>query len=279
VRRIFDAHVDTLLKIKNPAEFLEGGEELQLDIPRAESAGVTGIVTAICSEAVKDPMNTFERGFSNYLGISENTTMCIHLMVEGCQQLLEYHDRNMVMKHLSVASLTWNGANSLAGGIGTDRALTASGRRFAMELHESGVVLDVSHLCDRSRYDLFDLDLPLVATHCNCRAVQDDPRNLPDEDLKEIASRGGVVGITFVPSFLGGNESLEDIVAHLEHLVEVTGPEAAGFGSDFDGVGRLPAGIEDCTCWPDLFEVLDKRGWRSVDLDRVAGENWRRVIG
>lgn len=274
---VFDAHVDTLMRIGSHKEFLEGAST-QLDMPRASEAGVAELVTAICSEAEKAPEDSFRRGYSHYMSLREVSTIRLHLMVEGCQQLVSMPEGDEVMEELALAALTWNGYNSLGGGIGTDKGLTVEGGRLARDLTDRGVVLDVSHLCDRSRKDLLSLDLPVVATHCNCRALHEFPRNLPDDDLREIGARGGVVGITFVPAFLGGSESIEDVAHHLEHLVEVAGIGSAGFGSDFDGIRRLPEGIGDCTVWPDLFELLERRGWSQGDIQRVAFDNWKRVI-
>lgn len=276
--RVFDAHVDTLMRIVNPDDFLNGTSRTHLDVPRAAGAGVTHLVTAICSESEKEPLKAFHRGYSNYTNLRGRSPIKLHLMLEGCQQLMEIEEREEVIAGTSVASLTWNGSNSLGGGIGTDAGLTDRGRALAAELHERGIVLDVSHLCDRSRHQLLSMGIRTVATHCNCRAVHDFPRNLPDQDLREIASSGGVVGITFVPAFLGGAESMDEIILHLEHLVDLVGIESAGFGSDFDGIGRLPGGVRDCTVWPLLFEELDRRGWTEEDIELVAGGNWSRVI-
>jgi membrane dipeptidase len=278
MQQVFDAHVDTLMRIGDPEQFLKGTDRTHLDMPRAIKAGVSHLVTAVCSESEKDPLKAFHNGYSNFLELQRHSSITLHLMLEGCQQLCELADSDEIIRRVSVASLTWNGRNSLGGGIGTDTGLTDPGRSLALELHDSGVVLDVSHLCDRSRIELMSLGIDVVATHCNCRALHDFPRNLPDDDLRRIAASGGVVGITFVPAFLGGGEALEDIVRHLEHLVDVAGIDAAGFGSDFDGVGRLPGGVPDCTVWPSLFELLDRRGWSDEDIDRVAFGNWSRVI-
>jgi len=275
---VFDAHVDTLMRTASPEDYLEGNSTTQLDMPRALKGIVTHLVTAICAEAEKKPQEAFNRCISMYRDIVHLSAVELFLMIEGCQTLLDHPEMNEIIKMLSVASLTWNGQNTLGGGIGTDTGLTEKGKQLAAELDRAGVILDVSHLCDRSRQDLLSLGFRTVATHCNCRAVHDVPRNLPDDDILEIAASGGVVGITFVPCFLGENASLDTIADHLEHLIELTDVSNAGFGSDFDGVPNLPAGIKDCTCWPDIFELLDRRGWRSNDIASVAGNNWRRVF-
>jgi len=275
---IFDAHVDTLMKIAFPEEYLEGNSRTQLDMPRALKSWVTHLVTAICAEANEDPHAAFNRGISMYRDLVPISTIELFLMVEGCQPLVDHNEKNEIIRMLSVASLTWNGRNSLGGGIGTDIGLTEKGKKFAAELDGAGVILDVSHLCDRSRRDILSLGFRTVATHCNCRAVHDFPRNLPDDDIREIAASGGVVGITFVPDFLSDNASLYSIVDHLEHLVEMTDISNAGFGSDFDGVADLPAGMKDCTIWPKILELLDKKGWNSDDIASVAGNNWKRLF-
>jgi membrane dipeptidase len=278
MRSVFDAHVDTLLRVESTETFLNGSRRTQLDMPRAVEAGVTHLVTAVCAEAARDPEKALKVGFGNYMRVKDDSPVSLHLMLEGCETLLQAENRNAIMDELEVASLTWNGRNSLGGGIGTDLGLTGQGRDLALELREAGVLLDVSHLCDRSRKDLISMDLGVVATHCNCRALHDFPRNLPDQDLKEIAAGGGVIGITFVPDFLADDASIQDIVEHLEHLVELVGVGSAGFGSDFDGIRSLPNGVEDCGVWPELLDMLDRRGWSEEDISAVACENWLRVF-
>ncbi len=275
---VFDAHVDTLMRLSSPQEYLLGNSITQLDMPRALNGSVSHLVTAICAEAEKEPDAALERGISIYKEVVHHSAIELHLMLEGCQPLVDLPRMNELFDMISVVSLTWNGPNSLGGGIGTDTGLTEKGKQLAVELDRSGIILDVSHLCDRSRRDLLSLGLRTVATHCNCRAVHDVARNLPDEDIREIAASGGVVGITFVPYFLGCNASIDTIADHLEHLVELVGISSAGFGSDFDGVLDLPTGMKDCTSWPDLLEILDKRGWSDDDIASVADKNWRRVF-
>lgn len=275
---VFDAHIDTLMHIPDPESFLSGNSRTHVDQPRAEEAGVTQLVTAVCAEAAKEPASAFNRGVSIYRDIAGRSRIELLLMLEGCQPLTEIPDRAEIIDLLSFASLTWNGENNLGGGIGTDTGLTAEGREMAFELHEAGVILDVSHLSDNSRRDLFSLGIRTVATHCNCRSITDVPRNLPDEDIREIADSGGVIGINLVPSFLGTKASIENVAEHLEHAVEITNIASVGFGSDFDGTLLLPDRVKDCSFWPEMFELLDRRGWKQESIEAVAGDNWRRIV-
>ncbi|MBN1433638.1 membrane dipeptidase, partial [Candidatus Fermentibacterales bacterium] len=245
---IFDGHTDTLARLDQASSFFEGtngtARPTQLDLPRAFSSRVSGIVLAACAEAEPDHAAAWDRMKGIWDGIAAGIPDVddapeLFLMAEGCEPLLGLPDLEDVIGELGVASLTWNGENSLGGGIGSSVGLTARGRQLAARLHEAGVVLDVSHLCDRSRRDLLLTGLPTVATHCNCREVWDHPRNLPTDDIREIASGGGVIGITFPPAFLGKQAGLEHVAMHLEYALEIAGPDGVGFGSDFDGSPSL----------------------------------------
>lgn len=275
---VFDAHIDTLLKISGSDSFLSGCESIQFDEPRALSAGVSQAVTAICAEAAVEPMHALARGLELFEELSQHSEIELLLMLEGCQPLVELQDRSDLIVQLSFASLTWNGENSLGGGIGSDNGLTKAGLELAEELRGSNVKLDVSHLGDLSRADLLSTGMEVVATHCNCRELHDCPRNLPDEDIVMIARSGGVIGITLVPDFLGVGATLETVADHLEHVVNLAGIEHAGFGSDFDGTRDLPEGVDDCTFWWSMFQLLDRRGWDRNSINAVAGDNWRRIM-
>ncbi len=275
---VFDAHTDTLLRIESTHEFLSGSGT-HVDGPRLEGAGVSHLVMAICADARPNPGEVFERGLDFFGRLVSGFDGCRLLLgIEGCEQLSRL---SIIPQGIAVAGLTWNGSTSLGGGIGTDEGLTGRGRELASTFASGGVVLDVSHLCDRSRRDLLQMGIERTsATHCNCRNLCGYPRNLPDDDLKEIAMLGGVTGITFVPDFLrAGGASLEDITAHVEHAVEVAGIDHVGFGSDFDGVSNLPEGVVDCTSWDVILDALSDAGWNEEEIEKIAGGNWRRVFG
>ena len=94
------------------------------------------------------------------------------------------------------ASLTWNHANELAGGISTPaQGLTERGRRLVRRLPELGVVLDLAHASEQTWLDVIDERLPFSVTHAGCRAVHDHPRNLADWQLEALAEQGGVLGM------------------------------------------------------------------------------------
>jgi len=95
-----------------------------------------------------------------------------------------------------------------------------------------------------------------------------------------MPENGGVVMVTFVPSFVSddGDATLADVADHIDHVKTVAGVEHVGIGSDFDGISSVPAGLEDVSTFPALFAEMSRRGWTEEELRMLAGENLLRVM-
>ena len=110
---------------------------------------------------------------------------------------------------LAYISLTWNTENRFGGGASTDIGLKNDGKRLIDYLCEFGIALDFSHTSDHLAYDILNhldkqgLKLPLLASHSNMRTVTNVPRNLPDDLVKEILRRKGIIGLNFIRHFIG----------------------------------------------------------------------------
>jgi membrane dipeptidase len=122
-----------------------------------------------------------------------------------------------------------------------------------------------------------------VASHSGCHALCASTRNLTDEQLRAIGAGGGIVGIVFCPAFLradGADDAetpLSTLVAHVRHAVEVAGLDHVGLGSDFDGA-TMPAALADVAALPRLLEALRDDGFGPDEVQRIAWDNWRRVL-
>ncbi len=177
-------------------------------------------------------------------------------------------------------SLTWNNSNGLADGAleSTHGGLTPLGRLVLARMQEGGMMVDVSHLSEKSFWDvLATTHGPIVASHSNAAGLTAHRRNLTDEQLHAIAQRGGVVGVNFVPAFLGG-ASLAQILDHATYMVTVMGPDHVALGSDFDGFTGRVNGLEDVSQLANLTAGLVARGQSTQTVKKILGENALRVF-
>lgn len=171
-------------------------------------------------------------------------------------------------------SLTWNGENRLAGGSKSSAGLTNYGKKVIHNMNRMGMVCDVSHLNDKSFYQVICRAERVAATHSNCRAVYDCPRNLSDEQIKLIAEKNGIIGLNFFPAFLGG-DTFSKIYENVYHLLEMGLENNIAIGSDFDGAA-MDSRLETVADIPSLFVRLSEKGLSDRVLNRLFYENAER---
>jgi membrane dipeptidase len=135
-----------------------------------------------------------------------------------------------------VIQLTYNPRNQLGDGsmVKENRGLTEFGREVVAQLNEHRVMVDLSHSGQNTCLDAARVSkAPISINHTGCRALCDLPRNKTDEELKLVASKGGFIGIYFMPYLKAdGHPHAEDVVAHIDHAVNVCGEDAIGIGTD-----------------------------------------------
>jgi membrane dipeptidase len=194
--------------------------------------------------------------------------------------------------------------------------LSEFGKKVVEEMNRLGMMVDVSHISKESFYDVIEVSkAPIIASHSGCAALADNPRNLDDEQLKQLAKNGGVIQIVALDSFLkpmsdqrrqaidelekqfddGKIESsqmpekikeidakypssanVEVFVDHIEHAIQIAGIDHVGIGTDFDGGGGIPGFNDHSEALNVTIELL-KRGHSEEEIFKIWGGNLLRV--
>lgn len=180
--------------------------------------------------------------------------------------------------NVKILTLTWNGDNEIGTGALTKKksGLTNFGKQAVRKLEESQIVIDVSHVSERTFYDVAELaKKPFIATHSNSKAITNHKRNLTDEQFNIIKNSGGIVGINFYKGFLNNNEeesSITDILKHTEHFLSLGGENTISIGSDFDGCD-LPMDIKGMESIETIYEAFLKENYKESLVKKMFFEN------
>jgi membrane dipeptidase len=182
--------------------------------------------------------------------------------------------------------------------------LTAFGKDVVREMNRIGMMVDVSHVAEKTFWDALAVSsAPIFASHSNCRALCDTPLNLSDEMIRAMAKKGGVMQINFSCQMLSqktadawegarkrgelrkGNipagiplPTVADLVDHIDHVVKIAGIGAVGIGSDFDGMSCAPAEVRDVSMYPNLTRALLERGYTAQQIRQIYGGNMLRFM-
>lgn len=192
--------------------------------------------------------------------------------------------------------------------------LSLSGRELVTKLNAMRVLVDMSHAASRTQAEAIALSArPCAITHSGCRALNDNPRNSFDAEMRALADKGGVMGIYFMPFLRAkGQQTSADVIAHIEHAVKVMGEDHVGLGTDggvpavrdmaayrksvdADTARRKKAGISapgeapgvtlivpeynDPRRFERLAGDLLKRGHGSARVEKILGNNFARLFG
>ncbi|MFZ7102585.1 MAG: dipeptidase [Peptococcaceae bacterium] len=216
-----------------------------------------------------------------------NSQVKVLLAIEGGEALCGNISVLRCLYDLGIRSLTltWNHRNELADGCGEEpfgKGLSSFGRQVVTEMNSLGMVIDVSHLAEKGFWDVIELSkVPVIASHSCCKAIAPHVRNLSDRQLKALARKQGLIGINFYPDFLNpatGQATIDDVIQHIIHAAEIMGTEHVGVGSDFDGIDKVPAGLEDVTKLEIIPDKLVTAGFSTTDIANIMGNNYLNVL-
>lgn len=159
------------------------------------------------------------------------------------------------------------------------KGLTEYGRKVVEEMNRQGIMIDLSHPSAGTFWDCIELSkAPVICSHSGAKAINGHDRGLDDRQLKALAENGGVIQIYTVPEYLcRADATINDMMAHFNHCVEVAGADHVGIGSDFDGGG----GVWGCNGDNDLINVTMKmleHGYTPEQIKGFWGGNFMRVM-
>ncbi len=176
---------------------------------------------------------------------------------------------------VKMLTLTWNGKNAIASGNQTTDGLSKFGARVVHAMEQRRIVVDVSHLNDRSFWDVVrESSRPFAASHSNARSVCGHPRNLTDDMFRALVDRGGIAGFNFCREFVredGTDPTRDDVLFHIDHFLKLGGEHAIALGSDYDGCD-VPSWLAPAERVGELHVLFAKEFGREI-ADAICFEN------
>ena len=162
----------------------------------------------------------------------------------------------------------------------THHGVSEFGEKVIKEMNRLGVLVDMSHAGEESFYQALEISsVPIVCSHSSARALCDHQRNLTDDQMRALAQKGGVAQTTIYHGFLRkeGEATINDVMAHLEHAIDVMGIDHVGLGTDFDGDGGVK-GLANSSELINFTRRLLARRFSEKDIQKIWGGNFLRVM-
>ena len=195
------------------------------------------------------------------------------------ENLQHFVDRGIVYM-----TLCHNGDNDICDSASktqhTHHGVSAFGEQVIKEMNRLGVLVDMSHAGEESFYQALEISsMPIVCSHSSARALCDHQRNLTDDQMRALAKKGGVAQTTIYNGFLRkeGEATINDVIAHLEHAIDVMGIDHVGLGTDFDGDGGV-RGLANSSELINFTRKLLARRFSEQDIQKIWGGNFLRVM-
>ena len=280
----FDLHCDTLLEaFSNNKTLYDNG--FHIDLSKTGDLEDYTQVLAVYSRNRDDPDVIYDRFFRvmDYYEKIRPSDPRFHAVfgVEGGKLLngdITRLDR-LHEKNVKILTLVWGGECCIGGAHDTSLGLTPFGYEVLFRLWELGMIPDVSHASFAMTRQVLDEALkrgkPVIASHSCSYAIHPHTRNLRDEDAKDIASLGGLIGTSVVTFHLCGDQpcTVETMTDHIVHYLSVCGEDTPCMGSDFDGTDGLPEGLDGIGSIGTLYDSIASRTHSQRIADKVFYEN------
>ena len=304
---MIDLHCDTIMQLldhPDSGDLYRNTWKIDIEILQKAHSKVQDFALFINLGETNDPYGRYEE-------MRNLCTTQIYLYGEHIQHVLSYQDVESVYESgkigalmsieeggvlggdldklkqaykdgVRLITLTWNYPNGLGEPHCGEqhKKLTPKGIEFVEAMQDLGIIVDCSHLNDAGTEQLGDiLDTPFVASHSNAREVTAHTRNLPDNLIKLIANKGGVIGLNFAQSFLGTSpvSRIEDIVKHGLYLINKGGEDVVALGTDFDGI-KPNTEIKDASEMYRLYDAFKEAGLSVEQCEKLFWKNADRLL-
>jgi membrane dipeptidase len=214
------------------------------------------------------------------------------LTLEGADSLISLKHLEKAYRYgLRAIGPAHFGPGTYAHGTGYTGGLGIKGREVLKEMERLGFILDATHLSDESFREALDLyHGPVWASHNNCRVFVNHPRQFTDDQVKELVSRGAVIGAALdawmlIPDWDRGEAdplkrgvSLSQVVNNIDHICQLAGNSRhAAIGSDLDGAFGTEQSPPEINTIADLQKIpvlLREKGYEESDIKNIMSGNW-----
>ena len=326
--KLFDAHSDILMDVLHKKAKGKFNLIPELYFDEFERGNLGTIIFAICLEekhlpnlALQTALDmvsllhdeitasngkmVFCKTYDEIVNAREENKYAVMLGLEGAEPLYDDIHLLPVFYKLGVRflGLCWTWKNYAATGAPIKRVenqdqsgLTPFGFELVKKADELGMIIDLAHINDGGFADVMSIiKKPVIVSHTACRALNNIPRNISDDQIKMVAKNNGVVGINSVSILVsekGEHATVERIADHIDHVIQLVGPDHVGMGFDFfenfveeadiDAVRNLFGGnlfdiIKGHAFVNQLIGVLEKRKYRNEVINKILSDNFMRV--
>ena len=248
------------------------------------------------ADNIFDKIETIVRDNSQYLALArtpedlwKNKHLGLKSIMLGIENGIALEHDIANLKHFANRGIVYmtlchNGDNDICDSASksnqTHGGVSVFGEQVIKEMNRLGILVDMSHAGEKSFYDALDISThPIVCSHSSARALCDHPRNLTDDQMRALAAKGGVAQTTIYHGFLRSDAeaTILDVMAHLDHAIQIMGIDHVGLGTDFDGDGGV-RGLADSSELLNFTRQLLRKRYSDEDIQKIWGGNFLRVM-
>lgn len=310
---VLDSHCDTPMFFDQAICFHQRDNRVLVDLHKMDEGGLNSVVMAAylpqgerTAEGFRQARDYAESQLTRIANMVSHAPQCMEMaytpedvrrihrtgkkaILAGIENGYAIGRDITLLKHfrdlgIVYMTLCHNGDNDICDSARRSNAehggLSAFGKKVVAEMNRLGIMVDLSHAAETTFYDAIECSsAPIICSHSSAKALCDVPRNLSDDQLRALATQGGVAQVTLYRGFLqqDGNATIDDAIRHINHFVEVMGIRHVGIGTDFDGDGGIPG----CAAANELINLtrrLQAEGYSDNDLQLIWGGNFLHVM-